>query len=373
MSRSVIGIDVGSSAVRAAQVKVSRRGKPKILRAGEIPLPIGAVVGGEVREPAAIENALKLLWKRAGFQRRDVAVAVSSKHMLVRQIDVVLDAGEDLRVTLPEKVAPDLPIDANELMLDYYQLEDYLDTRSRHHRKALLVGALSASVENLAETVADAKLKPSAIDFGGFSLVRSAVYCFGDPSNIAGPLGVDDEVECEVVIDMGAQLTTIAIHYRGRPLYIRMSSGGGDSVTRAIADHLSLRWEVADAIKRKLGIGGLDPDRATAKLVSEAPASAIPVAQQITNMMASSLVQNVRETVDYFLAASPQVLGVSRTVLSGGGTLLPGYANRIASELKSETVMMAPIAQFSSGRRAKKFASLDPRFSTAVGLGLGGR
>lgn len=371
MARSVIGVDIGSTAVRAAEVHV-RKGRPVIKRAVEIPLPPGAVRSGELQEPAVIQNALRLLWKHGRFARRDVAIGVANQQTLVRQVDLPLEQGEDFKASLPFKAAQDLPVDASELTLDYYRLDDYIDARGNARRKALLVGATNSVVENVADVVAQAKLKPTLIDFSGFSLIRTAVYCYGNPKAVPGPPKPDQEIAAEVVIDMGAQLTVVAIHYGGRPLFVRLASGGGDSVTRAISDHLDLRWEVADALKKSLGIGSIaTSDKATMRLVEEVPEAAAGVAQQIVNMMASSLVSSVRESVEYFLAASPHVTGVSRVMLSGGASLLPGYADRVAAELRSNVTIMNPLTQYGKGRRAKKFASLDPKFGLAVGLALG--
>ena len=371
MARSVIGVDIGSTAVRGAQVHVSK-GRPVIVRAAEIPMPPGAVIAGELREPAVLQNALKMLWKSGKFPRREVAIGVANQQTLVRQVDLPFEPGEDFKETLPFKVAQDLPVDAAELTLDYYRLEDYVDAKGRAHRKALLVGAMNSVVENAAAAVSEARLKPTLIDFSGFSLIRTAVFSHGNPKNVPGAPKPDEDVACEVIVDMGAQLTIVAVHYNGRPLFVRLASGGGDSVTRAISDHLGLRWEVADALKKSLGISGIVPtDKASARLIEEVPEAAIGVAQQIVNMMASSLVQSVRESVEYFLAASPQVTGISRFYLSGGASLLPGYAQRVSAELRAETALLTPLSQFGKGRKAKRFANLDPKFALAVGLGLG--
>jgi len=371
VSRLVIGVDIGSTAVRGAEVHV-RKGRPVITRAAEIPLPPGAVTAGELREPAILGNALKMLWKTGRFSRRDVSIGVANQQTLVRQVDLPFEPGENFKETLPFKVSQDLPVDAAELTLDYYRLDDYLDGRGRPHRKALLVGAMNSVVENAAAIVSDARLKPTVIDFSGFALIRTAVYSHGNPKSIPGAPLPDQDIAAEVIVDMGAQLTIVAVHYGGRPLFVRLAGGGGDSVTRAISDHLGLRWEVADALKKSLGIGGITPvDRTSARLIEEVPEAAIGVAQQIVNMMASSLVQSVRESVEYFLAASPQVTGISRVYLSGGASLLPGYGDRVAAELRSEVALLTPLNQFGKGRRSKKFKALDPKFALAVGLGLG--
>lgn len=372
MALNPVGVDIGTTAVRATQVKV-RRGKPVIIRAAEVPLPEGVFTDGEVRDPQALAQAIRLLWKSGRFPFRDAIVGVGNRQTMVRQVDVPLDVSdEEFSETLASRVGRDLPMDASELTMDYYGLGDYIDNQGEPRRKALIVGATNAAVENLTETVNDAKIKPVRVDFSGFALIRAAVWAYGDPKAVPETPRGDAEFTCEVVVDMGAQMTTIAIHDRGRPLFIRLVPSGGEAVTRAVADHLQLRMEVADTLKRHLGIGGVTPsDKATAKLMSEVTPAAATVAQQIVNMMASSLVQAVRESVEYYLAASPQVTGISKIRLSGGGALLPGFADRLAAELRTDVSYMKPMRRFSPGRIKTKRAALDPRFTMAFGLSTG--
>ena len=57
MARKVVGLDIGTTAVRAAEVSV-RRGQVVLERIGQAGLPGGAVVDGEVKDPAAVATAL---------------------------------------------------------------------------------------------------------------------------------------------------------------------------------------------------------------------------------------------------------------------------------------------------------------------------
>ena len=50
MARVRIGVDIGATAVRAAELKGT---PPSLVRVGQVPLPAGAVASGEVREKAA--------------------------------------------------------------------------------------------------------------------------------------------------------------------------------------------------------------------------------------------------------------------------------------------------------------------------------
>ena len=65
MAARAIGLDVGTNAVRAVEIELGD--PPLIRRMGQVGLPIGAVVDGEVADVGAVAIALRELWNQAGF------------------------------------------------------------------------------------------------------------------------------------------------------------------------------------------------------------------------------------------------------------------------------------------------------------------
>lgn len=84
---SVIGLDIGTSAVRAAELDL-RRNPPTLVRFGQVMLPPGAVRDGEILDELAVGEKLAELWKRAGFKSKRVAVGVSNQRVIVRQVEM---------------------------------------------------------------------------------------------------------------------------------------------------------------------------------------------------------------------------------------------------------------------------------------------
>ena len=62
-----IGLDVGSTAVRAVELVGT---PPTVVRASQVALPPGAVESGEVRDPGGVSDALSKLWSEGGFKGR---------------------------------------------------------------------------------------------------------------------------------------------------------------------------------------------------------------------------------------------------------------------------------------------------------------
>src|SRR4051812_38297897 len=99
MARRAVGLDIGTHAVRAAEL-VLGRDEPVLERFGQVALPPGAVRDGEVVDAPAVAAALRRLWTEAGFRDRKVIVGVGNQRVFVREADVPAMADEDLRSAL---------------------------------------------------------------------------------------------------------------------------------------------------------------------------------------------------------------------------------------------------------------------------------
>ena len=87
VARKVVGLDIGTTAVRAAEVSV-RRGQVVLERVGQAGLPDGAVVDGEVIDPAAVAAAIKDLWRRTRINSRRVMIGVANQRVVGRLVDL---------------------------------------------------------------------------------------------------------------------------------------------------------------------------------------------------------------------------------------------------------------------------------------------
>src|SRR3954449_10770733 len=94
MAERVLGLDIGTSAVRVVEVALERPGgrrpgrAPEVTRVGEVPLPAGAVRDGEVADPAAVGAAIAELWRQTGLRSRDVRVGLTGARVVVRVVDM---------------------------------------------------------------------------------------------------------------------------------------------------------------------------------------------------------------------------------------------------------------------------------------------
>jgi type IV pilus assembly protein PilM len=239
MARTRLGLDIGSTAARVAEV--STGDLPVIVRAAQVPLPVGAVENGEVRQPDVVAEALADLWKKAGVKGKQVHLGVGNQRVVVREISLPWLPEKELRESLAYQVQEFIPMATDEAVLDYDPLGE-VDQGGRRMQRILLVAAHKGMVSSLVSAALAAKLEPLGIDLTPFAVVRAVGR--GDES-----LDLETQGD-EAVVDVGAHVTTICVHDRGVTRFVRILPSGGRDVTLAIARGLGLEDAVAEALKR---------------------------------------------------------------------------------------------------------------------------
>lgn len=368
MARTVAALDFGSDSVRAVQVRLGKT--PKIERIGYQPLPRGTIEDGIIKDPETVTAALADLWKREKFSTKQVVFSVANREVVVRQMDLPWVKPAAFRKALPHQVAELLPVPVDKAYLDYHLLAqvdapaDEDETVSTQMARILLVAATSEMIDTFVQVIRDAGLFPVKADLTPFALLRAA-----QPGDTA-PGAAD------AIVEIGANVTTVVVAQDGQPRFVRILPGyGGTAITRALMK--AFDWKTGDAenTKKALGMstqitGGQAADSIFTAGQPTAPTAAEHPAQAVIDQIASGLVAEIRTSLDYFLRETPDVRAYGRIVLSGGGSLLPGLAARLAWELRLPVEPLTPLLAVRT--KAKMPAEIaEQQLSVPVGLALG--
>jgi type IV pilus assembly protein PilM len=341
-----IGLDVGSTAVRAAEL--TEGAPPTVVRAAQVPLPAGAVENGEVRDVSAVSEALRELWTRGGFKSRKVWMGVGNQRVVVREIALPAMPEKELRQSLGFQVQEFIPMPVDEAVLDYHLIEER-EIDGRQMIRLLLVAAQKAMVDTLVAAATGAKLEPMGLDLVPFALVRSV-----------GASGAGMELEStggEAVVDIGAHVTNIVVHATGETRFVRILPSGGRDITVAIARGLSVGDEVAERLKRGEAVEGVDAT----------PEQALEIAMQ----RATQFVDEIRSSLEFYTAQT-QGARIDRVLVSGGGSKLEGFIpilrQRMPVTVEPGRVFSRVGSQLSLSKEAQSEA--EPVLATAVGLAI---
>ena len=243
-----MGLDIGTSGVRAAQLSIGKRGAT-LERFGQVALPPGAVVAGEVVDPPAVSASIKQLWSQARFSSKKVFAGVSNGKVIVRQVDLAYTPLPELRKSLPLQVQDVIPMPVEQAILDAHPLEEMVAEDGARGLRVLLVAAGRDMVAGHVAAIQGAGLTPAGIDLNSFALLRS----------LARPDEMGFGATAEALVDVGASVTNITVHQAGVARFVRILLMGGNDLTQSVAERMGVPMEQAEAAKQEHGLA-LPPD-----------------------------------------------------------------------------------------------------------------
>jgi type IV pilus assembly protein PilM len=345
--RTAIGLDIGTSVVRAAELSFGRGGTT-LEHFGQVVLPEGAVRDGEVFDSAAVTKALRHLWSAAGFSHKRVVLGVANQRVIVRQLDLPWMEQSELRNSLPFHLADfPLPFPLEESELDFFPLEDISDDAGGRQLRGLLVAAHRDTVMSHVRCTEQAGLRVDSVDLTSFAVLRS----MGRQTELT--------VRTEALVEVGARVTNVIVHSAGQPRFVRIQLIGGQDVTDALAEWLGVPLERAEGMKQHFGRYGSRDE------LAKISGAVLTTAQEF--------VDEVRNSLDYYGAAHPGA-AVERIVLSGGGSRLEGLAELLAEGTGLPVVSGDPLRPLVIGRTGLDDDQLEfikPLAAVPVGLALG--
>lgn len=345
MAKSRIGLDVGSTAVRVAEV--TGGDSPVLTRAAQVPLPPGAVENGEVRQPEVVSDALRELWQRSGVKDRAVQLGVGNQRVVVREISLPWLPEKEMRASLAMQVQEYIPMPVDQAVLDYDPVGEQ-EVEGRRMLRMLLVAAQRNMVDALVTAVEGARLSPAGIDLTPFAIVRAVGTPAGEQDLEEGAGGD------EAVVDVGAQVTNICVHDRGIARFVRILPSGGRDITLAIARSLGVDDDVAERLKRGETVDG---------------APGAEEVQRAAMSRAGSFVDEIRSSLEFYAAQVPGAK-IGRVVVTGGGSKLNGFLELMGDRLPVTVDRGRTFERVASrlDLDPEALADAEPVLAVAVGL-----
>lgn len=373
MAQSVVGIDIGTAHLRAVEVRNPSKARPVVLRYHEVPLPVGAVIAGEVMEPHTVAVALKALWSDGGFRSRQVVLGMGNQRVLARDLSVPKMSLARIRQALQFEVQDLLPVPVADALLDFYPISEST-TEHGPTVNGLLIAAVKAAVLSNVSAVRLAGLTTVDVDLIPFAVSRLLVTRPGTEGVVA-------------VIDLGATTTSVVITRDGVPQFVRIIATGSDDVTQALAVALQTDAASADLIKRRVGLlantsGAAVRDRSrSVNALVPAPfdgviaGSSSPVDETAARIIAETMqdqLGSIASTLTYFANTRP-IDPVSAIVLSGGGAQLAGLPEAVSRFTRLSVTTGDPLSTvaLASAIDSEALRLCGFAYTVALGLALG--
>ena len=136
------------------------------------------MVGGELREPELLAEALKAFFRKHKLPRQGVRLGIANNRIGVRIFEIAgIDDPKQLENAIRFRAQEALPIPIEEAVLDYHVLGERTDEEGQLVRRILLVVAYRELIDRYVAACKKAGVRLAGIDLEAFALLRA----LGDP------------------------------------------------------------------------------------------------------------------------------------------------------------------------------------------------
>jgi type IV pilus assembly protein PilM len=340
-------LKIGASQVAAA--RISNNGVAELQQVAREALPAGIVVGGELRDPDALGEALKLFFARHKLPKKNVRLGIASNRIGVRVLDIVgVAEDKQLANAVQFRAQEALPIPLDEALLDYRVIDEFVDTQGQAVKRVLLVVAYRELVDRYIGACRKAGIALAGIDLEAFALLRA----LGAPSDRGG--------SALVAIAIGHDRSTFAVSDGRTCEFTRVVEWGGSALSVALARTFDSTPSEVEELKESLS---LESGWVSDELTPEQSAAALEAVRKQVQTFARELVSSLQ-----FYQGQPDSLGIGEIVITGGTAQLPGLAEELERLIGVHVRVGNPLARL---KVAKRFTGTEQLGSLAVAIGLG--
>ena len=306
----LVGLDIGSRTLKLAEIIDTKAGST-LKNFSTIDIEPGLIEEGSVRDPEAVSEYIRELFKSIKLKDKNVAISIGGYSVIVKKINVQTMTEDELHETIHFEAEQYIPFDISEVNLDFQILGE--SEHNPNQMNVLLVAAKKEMISEYINLMKMAKLHPRIIDVDAFALQNIFEFNYSpEDENIA-------------LIDIGASKTSLNILKDNVSEFMRDVSLGCEQINDKIASTVGCTIEETEEIKL-----GEESDLISAEDLKEIVVSVV-----------TDWCIEIKRALDFFYSSYPEEQ-IGRIVLSGGGANIKKFLELLAAETSAEVEVINP-------------------------------
>jgi type IV pilus assembly protein PilM len=342
-NKSLVGLDIGSSTVKAIELKPAGKGY-RVAAIGVEPVPADSIVDGTIIDSSAVADAVTRLFANKQFKSKDVAASLSGNSVIVKKITLPQMTEAELSESIYWEAEQYIPFDIQDVNLDYEIIESANGANAQGTMEVLLVAAKKDKIGDYTNVITQAGRTPVLVDVDAFALQNAYEANYGFEAN-----------SVVVLLNAGASAVNINILSGTQSVFTRDVSMGGNAFTEAVQKELNLPFEAAEELKKGQNVDGVSYEDA----------------RPVLRAMTDNVLLEVEKTFDFFKATAASD-HISRIVLSGGASRVEGFTESLRERFGTHVELFDPFRQitFDVKKLGVSPQEMAPLSAVAVGLAL---
>jgi type IV pilus assembly protein PilM len=340
-TKNLVGLDIGSSAVKLVELKDTKGGGYRLVKTGLETLSPEAIVDGAIMDASLVVDTVNRLIASANVRNSDFATSLSGHSVIIKKISLPAMSAEELAESIRWEAEQYVPFDINDVNLDYVVLEggagDTMDV--------LLVAVKKDKISDYTSVITQAGKTPLLVDVDAFALQNAfeANYPI-EPGRVVA------------LVNIGASVTNVNVLSGANTIFWRDISFGGNQYTDAIQKQLSVSFDQAEALKK-------------GEAAADHPVSdVLPILRSVSD----DLAQELQKTFDFFIATT-STEKIDQLFIAGGSSRVVNLDSQLKERFGIPVEIMNPFRQVDTAGSpvtAEWLTDNAPSLAVAVGLAI---
>lgn len=343
--KSLVGLDIGSSSIKLAEVVSSSKGH-YLERFCEVPLPKGVIIDGILADATVLSSKIKEIFKIARCGRKGIVTSLAGNSVIIKKVTLEQMNEAELRDLIRDEAGKYLPFDnMDDVNFDFQILGE--NNYNPNQMDIVIVAAKKEIVNSYLEAATAAGQNVEIVDVAPFVLetLYEVNYEY-------------DNEEIVVLINIGASTTGINVVKGGISVFTRDFALAGNSITENIQEKYHVTFEEAEKLKIEGMPNGSEGDNLDLKN------NIVEFAQPIC--------MEIERSIDYFRSTFGGE-DIKQVLLAGGSARIFNLTKHLSELLNVKTEIMDPFLKINYNKRkidVKNLENIKPVAATAIGLGL---
>ena len=338
-SKGIIGLDIGTSSIKLAELKETKRGY-QLVSLGESFLQPESIVNKAIVDPEAVIDSISSLIDEHKIKTSNAAISISGHSINIKKVSLPLMDEKELKDAIPWELEQYIPHSINDVNYDFQILPG---ENAEGNMDVLIVAAKKDVADTYVYIVTEAGLNPVVLDVDAFALEN--MY----------ELNYEETDEVVALINIGASVTNINILKEGISIFTRDITTGGYQFTDAIKSEFNVDYDEAERMKFSMGAGTIPPEL-----------------DRLARDFTDSVSGEIKRTIDFF-SKTIWKDAVQQIIISGGSSKVPCFLETLRETLGTRVDLIDPfqnIAYSDSDFDPEYIEDVGPKMGVAIGLSL---
>jgi type IV pilus assembly protein PilM len=321
--KGIIGVDIGLSAVKMAEVSLQSNGTYKLLSFASVKLPEGTIIEDEIQKEDELLQALQSCLKELNTSSRFACIGLSGPNTLIKRLQLAGGSDEELDDQVSWEAEQYLPFPIDEGNISFSLIGE-----NQGGGVDVIVGAAKKNVVNTFKDLLErANLKVKIVDLSAASTINVFENVLGEEFKARS--------KSWLLLDLGAQKTQFMIYKGGVLVFFKEINIGGLTITEEIQRQMGVNYDEAESLKIQGDGSGNIPEEIV----------------EIINQVLDTFFSELKKTLDFWVSSTSEE-SFDGCIITGGGAMIPGFADALQELLETEVQILNPFSSMTFNRNS---------------------